>query len=119
MREFFFIYNAKGGKFNEILDFIHKKTSPSTYNCSLCMITYNFKMKEKWKNFLKNSSHKFLFLHIEDLVKYKLEKFKNDLPICLEKIDDNFEIIIDSATMNQLQDQDDLITLFEEKTKLQ
>ena len=80
-REFIFIYNAKGGKFHEALDLIHKYVSPSTYKCSLCMITYNVKMKEIWKNFISSSNHKFKFLHIEDLLQFNLETYKDQLYI--------------------------------------
>ena len=30
---------------------IHKYVSPHTYKCSLCKITFNIGMKEKWKKF--------------------------------------------------------------------
>ena len=49
-RKFIFIYNAKGGRWNSTLDLVHKYVSPSTYKCSLCKITFNIGMKEKWKN---------------------------------------------------------------------
>ena len=117
VREFIFIYNARGGRFHELLDLIHKYASPSTYKCSLCMITYNIKMKESWKNFISNSKHEFKFLHIEDLLHFNLEAYKDELPICLEKINDNYQVVIDSKAMNNLKDQEELINLFIEKTQ--
>lgn len=117
MRNFIFIYNAKGGKLYEALDFIHKYTSPSTYKCSLCMLTYNWKMREKWKNFINNSNHKFIFLHSDDLRAYNLLEFKDKLPICIERVKDTHQVTISSKEMNQLKDQDELISLFIKKIK--
>ena len=45
-RNIIFVYNAKGGKWNYILDTVHKYASPSTYECNLCKITHDLKMKE-------------------------------------------------------------------------
>ena len=50
-----FVYNAKGGKWNYILDTVHKYASPSTYDCNLCKITYNLKMRGAWKKFIEGS----------------------------------------------------------------
>ena len=37
--ELIFVYNAKSGMVNELLDFAHKIVSPSTYNCNLYAIS--------------------------------------------------------------------------------
>lgn len=51
--ELLFIYNAKSGTINTLLDFSHKLVSPSTYACSLCSLTYgNFGVKKEWQDFL-------------------------------------------------------------------
>ena len=42
-------------------------------------------MKKKWKIFLENSLHDFIFLHKEDLIEHNLERFENELPLCREK----------------------------------
>ena len=84
-KEIYFIYNAKGGKWNYIVDTVHKYVSPSTYECSLCQITYDLKMKKAWKDFVEKTPHKFYFLHSEELSDHGLEKYENQLPICLEK----------------------------------
>ena len=62
-RKLIFIYNAKGGKWNYIVDTLHKYISPKTYECKLCQITYDLKMRTTWREFVKNSPHEFIFLH--------------------------------------------------------
>ena len=112
-RKFIFIYNAKGGRWNSTLDLVHKYVSPHTYKCSLCKITFNIGMKKKWKIFLENSLHDFIFLHKEDLIEHNLERFENELPLCIEKINKKNSIIINAAEMKNFKDEDDLISFFQ------
>ena len=46
-RNIIFVYNAKGGKWNYILDTVHKYASPSTYECNLCKITHDLKINSQ------------------------------------------------------------------------
>ena len=69
-RNIIFVYNAKGGKWNYILDTVHKYASPSTYECNLCKITHDLKMKDAWRKFIESSPHHFKFLHSEELEEY-------------------------------------------------
>ena len=108
-KEIYFIYNAKGGKWNAFMDTIHKYASPTTYSCNLCKITHGITINQSWKNYLKNSSHIFYFLHKEDLPKYELDHLQDLLPICLEKIDQNFKICIDNSTLNSIKNLEDLM----------
>lgn len=108
-KEIYFIYNAKGGKWNYIVDTVHKYVSPSTYECSLCQITYDLKMKKAWKDFVEKTPHKFYFLHSEELSDHGLEKYENQLPICLEKNSKEFQIIIDKEKMDTFKNEFDLI----------
>ena len=41
MSEIVFIYNAKSGTVNSLIDWAHKIVSPDTYECSLCSMTYD------------------------------------------------------------------------------
>ena len=50
-----FVYNAKRGIDNKVLDFLHKSLSPSTYQCELCAMTYvHLSMKKEWKSFIES-----------------------------------------------------------------
>ena len=52
-----FVYNAKSGGLNAILDYVHKIVSPETYDCNLCKLTYdNFGQIKKWNDFLTSSN---------------------------------------------------------------
>ena len=70
-------------------------------------------MKEKWKKFIENSLHDFVFLHKEDLIEHNLERFENELPLCIEKINKKNSIIINAAEMKKFKDEDDLISFFQ------
>jgi len=109
-KEIYFVYNAKGGKWNYIVDTIHKYASPSTYECNLCQITYDLKMKKAWKDFVEKTPHQLHFLHSEELNDFGLEKYENQLPICLEKNNEGFKIIIDKEKMNNFKNEFDLIS---------
>lgn len=110
-KEIYFVYNARGGKWNYIVDTVHKYISPSTYECNLCQITYDLKIRKAWKDFIEKTPHKFYFLHLEELNDFGLEKYKNQLPICLEKNLEEFKVIIDKEKMNSLENEFDLINI--------
>ena len=112
-RNIIFVYNAKGGKWNYILDTVHKYASPSTYECNLCKITHDLKMKEAWKKFIESSPHNFKFLHLEELEEYNLLDYKNDLPICVEKNSGEYKILINKDQMNKYKDEFELINILE------
>ena len=113
-RNIIFVYNAKGGKWNYILDTVHKYASPSTYECNLCKITHDLKMKEAWKKFIESSPHNFKFLHSEELEEYNLTNYKNDLPICVEENSGEYKMLINKDQMNKYKDEFDLINVLEE-----
>lgn len=50
-----FVYNADDGLFNAIAATAHRIFSPATYECSLCLYTYDIHgMRLKWKHFLES-----------------------------------------------------------------
>ena len=112
-RNIIFVYNAKGGKWNYILDTVHKYASPSTYECNLCKITHDLKMKEAWRKFIESSPHHFKFLHLEELEEYNLLNYKNDLPICVEENCGEYKILINKEQMNKYKDEFELINILE------
>jgi len=65
-----FVYNAKSGLANALLDTGKKYISPDKYDCALCMITYGpFGMKKDWKNFVHSLPYKVSFLHRDEFAK--------------------------------------------------
>ena len=62
--ELIFIYNAKSGVVNELIDFAHKIVSPETYDCNLCAISYGtFSMKKKWSTYIETLPFKSTFTY--------------------------------------------------------
>ena len=116
-KNIFFIYNAKGGRWNYIIDTIHKYASPKTYECNLCQITYDLKMRKSWREYIEKSPHQFNFLHSEDLPQFGLMDYKEQLPICLEKINGKYKILITKEKMNDFKSEFDLIKYLKEVLK--
>ena len=108
-KKLIFIYNAKGGQWNYLIDTLHKYLSPKTYECNLCQITYDLKMRKAWKDFIEESPHDYKFLHLEELSEFGLENFINDLPICLEEMNGKHNVLIDKNEMNSFQNEHELI----------
>ncbi|MDB3863978.1 hypothetical protein N9325_03960 [Alphaproteobacteria bacterium] len=48
-------------------------------------------------------------MHSEELNDFGLDKYENQLPICLEKNNEGFKIIIDKEKMNNFKNEFDLI----------
>jgi hypothetical protein len=62
-----FVYNAKAGVLNGVMDSIHKMVSPDTYECDLCAITYGlFAMNKHWRAYLKSLPMPAHFYHKPD-----------------------------------------------------
>jgi len=52
-REVIFVYNVDLTLFALVSDFVHRLTSPETYPCRLCDLTYDrWTMKRDWKRFI-------------------------------------------------------------------
>lgn len=61
------VYNADGGVLNALRDALWKITSPATYPCSLCAITYGaVSMHPEWKRFLESLPLEVAFHHRDD-----------------------------------------------------
>ena len=76
-RELIFIYNAKSGLVNEMIDFAHKIVSPETYDCNLCALSYGtFTKKKKWSNYIKTLPIKSTFTY-RDKVSALKKEFSN------------------------------------------
>ncbi len=62
-----FVYNAKAGFLNGMMDSLHKTVSPDTYDCGLCAITHGFfKMDKDWRAYLKSIPYEADFYHRPD-----------------------------------------------------
>lgn len=68
--ELIFVYNAKSGLGNALLDTGRRIVQPKDYPCALCMITYGpFGMKKDWNTFIHSLPYNVKFLHKDELSK--------------------------------------------------
>lgn len=111
-RTLIFVYNADSGLLNTIVDYAHKITSPQTYPCNLCAITFgNLGMKSEWKNFVESLDINVEFLHRDEFTeKYKIQ---GKFPSAFMK-NEELILFLNQKEMNALKSLDDLIELVRE-----
>ena len=112
--ELIFIYNAKSGVVNELIDFAHKIVSPETYDCNLCAISYGpFSMKKKWSTYIETLPFKSTFTYKDKFSKdgYNNIKFPSVFIRSNEKLDE----IISATEIDEIKNLDQLIGLLHQK----
>lgn len=107
--EIIFVYNAKSGLQNAILDSLHKLASPSTYHCNLCDLTYGiFSENKVWKQFRQSFDIKMTFLHTDEF-----ETLYPDVtvqyPIAFIEFEGELTEIISTQEMNNFKTVETLI----------
>jgi len=105
-----FIYNANSGKINALLDAGHKLFSPSTYQCSLCALTYDtFTENNIWKTFRKESDLEMEFYH-KDEFEAKFPEVNIMYPSVLKLKNNQLTTVITPEVLNTISDVNTLIT---------
>lgn len=118
MKKLIFVYNADSGLRNALIDSAHKIFSPSTYQCSLCDITYGvFSEKNTWKEFRKDTDIKMDFLHKDEFAEQYKSKFghKFTFPIVLLETGTALDVFVKTEELNALETSKDLIALIKER----
>ena len=103
---------------NMILDSAHKIFSPSTYECSLCDITFGaFTENQVWKNFRKSTNVEMEFLHKDEFVKtHKTQKgLEFTFPVVLVSKTEGLTIFITTDELNAMKDAKSLVGLIEDR----
>ncbi|MDT0642384.1 GTPase [Zunongwangia sp. F363] len=114
-----FIYNAKSGALQGVLDSLHKIFNPESYKCSLCKITHGaFGEKKAWKNFRKASCREMEFLHADEFKRQYASKFghKFNFPVVLAEGISGLEIFISREELSQVSSEKELIGLIERRS---
>ena len=115
-KELIFIYNAKSGFINELVDFAHKIISPETYDCNLCAITYGaFRMKKRWADDIQSLPINSVFTHQDKLYENKLKNVK--LPSVFLRNGTELKELISSSEINKLNELQQLIKILDKKLK--
>lgn len=111
-----FVYNANSGKLNAFMDTLHKKLSPSTYQCSLCSMTYgSFTEMPEWKAFRESFSGEMEFLHIDEFE--KLYPSQATYPVVLSQQGLELKAVLSTEQLNAMSDLKALIQYFDEWAK--
>jgi hypothetical protein len=103
-----FVYNADAGVLSGLKDLVHKATSPSTYQCSLCAITYNLtSMRAAWKEALRTLPLPAEFLHRNEFIKAYPAWRSEALPVAFSAdVAGSLAPFISKAELNELNLED-------------
>lgn len=113
-----FVYNAKSGTRNAILDAGHKLFSPSTYQCSLCALTHNtFSETKQWKEFRTKTTVEMVFFHSDEF-EATFSKTTYSYPIVLSEKDSKFKIFMTSEELDETETLEQLINTISNKLTL-
>lgn len=106
------VYNADGDKISVLMDVVHKIVSPSTYQCSLCSVTYGaFSMHARWKEFLKEFPRKPKEYHRDEFLK-EFPSISISFPAILVRFGDGPpRVLITSVGLGTVTEIDDLIEM--------
>ncbi|XOV67252.1 MAG: hypothetical protein ACFHU9_16675 [Fluviicola sp.] len=112
--ELFFVYNARKGVGNMIMDGLHKVVSPTTYACDLCAFTYSaVAKKKKWKAFLEAKEIPIHFYYKNTIPKEFDQNW--EYPVVLRYENSSVTRILDRQDFAAINDLDEFIVLLKEK----
>ncbi|WP_375403957.1 hypothetical protein [uncultured Sphingomonas sp.] len=120
MTTLLFVYNADDGVFAAIGDAVHKVISPDTYPCSLCAITYGaLRMRPGWKAYLRSLPYEIGFFHRPDFKRAYPNFADLSLPAILVDKGAGPYPLIDSETLDNIGNLEELITALDAALKRQ
>jgi len=108
-----FVYNADSGLLDAAKDIWHRVTSPSTYPCALCKLTYGTTgMDKRWRQFVESLDVPVEFLHRDELTaRPEITADGVELPVGLLMRDGSTQVVVTAADMRDARTLDDLIFL--------
>ena len=109
-----FIYNARSGTLQALLDLVHKTLSPATYRCALCQLTYTFRMRQQWREYLEGLPWDIEFRYFDQLGEEE-RRLAGTLPACLLKSGNHRRLLLDAEMINGCRDLAGLIALLEKQ----
>lgn len=117
-QELIFVYNANSNIFSFVINYLHKKISPDTYQCNLCKITYGITMNKEWREFIKNLPYKITFLHKDQLENSYPDLANKPLPTIFIRENGDIDVLATQEELNRPNDVAQLIALMKEKLKV-
>ena len=115
----YFVYNAKSGWADKLLDGLHKAIRPNTYECTLCAITFGVIGEEKvWKQYRQAAQIPMEFFYKDEFQKKFASKFghKFTYPLVLVSGETGLEILITTRELNNMKSAGELIALLGSRT---
>ena len=114
-RKIIFIYNANSGLINAVKDYFHKKRSPETYECNLCMQTFSgVSMNKSWKSYINDLDIPTEFLHRDEFEKkYDVKDAK--YPSAYLRNGSIMKVFITVDEMNKVKSLDEMKDLVSKK----
>ncbi|MDX1363956.1 hypothetical protein [Arenibacter latericius] len=113
-----FVYNAKSGLGNSILDGAHKILDPKSYSCSLCAITHGaFSEYKRWREFREQSGLSMEFLYKNQFIKQYPGKVSSEIqfPVIFEVDKENFRVVLGKESIDAMEGQESLIRAIKER----
>jgi adenine-specific DNA glycosylase len=102
-----FVYNANKDFVSAIMGYGHKVLKPSTYECSLCELTYhNLGERKNWQRFRKSHSLDFVFMYKKEFKEKWSEKV--ELPAVF-LAGENLKLLVSAESLNEMKTADQLI----------
>ena len=109
-----FVYNAKRGKLNAVLDVAHKVLRPDTYQCALCSLTHDaFSEKKSWKEYRGRAKNEMQFLHADEFEKEYGLSFQ--YPVILRQAN-RTEVVLSADDIGEISSVGEIIAQLEAKT---
>jgi hypothetical protein len=111
-----FVYNAKAGFLNGMMDSIHKTVSPDTYECSLCAVTHGFfTMDKAWRAYLKSLPYEASFYHRPDFRAQFPADADQALPLIALEEAGALKILVGPADLKSCKDSNALAAMIDAK----
>ncbi len=115
--EIILVYNAWGGIYPGLVDFVHKEFFPKSYPCNLCYQTFGtFSMKKEWRLFIDSLPYKKTELH-KDNFQRRFEPENLQLPVVLLSDGEQVQILLSAAELNQYKSLEELVAAIKEKVE--
>jgi len=115
-----FVYNARSGTLNALLEGVHKIVSPSTYSCKLCALTHGaFQEREMWKAFRQSTALTMDFCHRDEFLQNYMAE-RNDqweFPVILTKTETGLNVFLSKEELEILNTEAALIQAIKVKLK--
>lgn len=116
--EVVFVYNARSGWVNALMDSLHKVVSPATYSCALCQLTYGLAGERRaWRDFVSALTMPVRFVHLDEM-EVELQVFTDQnggAPAVVEYGASGYRMLLSAADLGSIGSLEELMRVLEVK----